>query len=109
MSEDRKTLPVVETASDAEPAVCSTKAYVSNEELAVLAAMRQIRQRGIEIRRQLDGVDVQEASRRDLEEKLETVRGEWNELNQRREAAYVRKMVMLGHLPPEALDGLEEF
>jgi hypothetical protein len=43
-----------------------------------------------------------------LQQELDATRDEWSALNTRREAAYVRKMVMLGHLPPDALDDLDE-
>jgi hypothetical protein len=107
MNDDSTPLPVVETAQGEEGASCSPTAYVSNEELAVLAAMRRIRQRGLEIRSEMAEVASNEAKAR-LQQELDATRDEWSALNTRREAAYVRKMVMLGHLPPDALDDLDE-
>lgn len=106
MSDEAKPLPVLDTDQAEKGAACSPTAYVTNEELAVLAAMRQIRQRGMEIRRELKTTTSDE-SRARLEDQLAATREEWSDLNGRREAAYIRKMVMLGHLPPEALDDLD--
>ena len=82
--------------------VCSPKAYVSNEEAAVARAMRALRERAEEVRQAIATAD--DSGRRALELELEGLRRERGELEQRRERASRRKMVMLGHLPPEALD-----
>ncbi len=100
---DERDLPVVgrdETASE-EP-VCSPKAYVSNEESAIAGAMRELHGRADAIREALAAAD--EAARPTLERQLEELRERRARLARRRETAYRRKMVMLGHLPPEALE-----
>lgn len=90
-----------EKAEGDEP-VCSPKAYVSNEEAAIAAAMRALSRRAHEVRHAL--ADAEDARRRSLELELDGLRERRAELGLRRERAYRRKMVMLGHLPPEALD-----
>jgi hypothetical protein len=81
---------------------CSPTAFVSNEESAIANAMQGLRESALEIRRKLEK-DVASEDRESLERRLSELRDEWSELSVKREKAYVRKMVMLGHLPPEAL------
>lgn len=80
---------------------CSPTIYVSNEEASLLAAMRELRARALEVRDRLKSADLER--RAELEAELKRMRDERAELGRRREAAFVRKMVMLGHLPPSAL------
>lgn len=93
-------LPVIQTddESDQLPS-CSPTIYVSNEEVALFAAMRELRGRSAEIKRELKA--AAEDARPALEAELESRRAEWQELARRREQAFVRKMIMLGHLPPD--------
>ena len=86
----------------AEGPSCSPTVYVSNEEAALLKAIAELRDGALEIRRSLASADGDERGR--MEAQLEAMRRERQELMRRRERAYVRKMVMLGHLPPDALD-----
>jgi len=81
---------------------CSPKIYVSNEEASLLAAMRDLRVRAVTVRDRLTSADPEE--RVELELELERMRDQRTELAKRREAAFIRKMVMLGHLPPSALE-----
>ena len=98
MSDDPPRLPVIQSDGDADSG-CSPKVYVSNEEATLLAAMRRLRERSLEIRRSLESADAQD--RRELEEELTRVRQEWKALAERREEAFRRKMIMLGHLPAD--------
>jgi hypothetical protein len=86
---------------DEEEAACSPKIYVSNEEASLLAALRKLRDRAVTIRRRLSS-DA-ECDRDALASELERLRAERDVLERRRELAYTRKMVMLGHLPPSVL------
>jgi hypothetical protein len=99
-------LPVYGQLDQQDPAEadtsCSPQVYVSNEEVALLAAIRALKERAAAIRECLDDT-VSDEEQQELERELETLRDQRSELAQRREAAYRRKMVMLGHLPPEAL------
>jgi hypothetical protein len=52
------------------------------------------------VRRDLKDTDPEDRTR--LEAELEVLREEWRTLAERRERAYVNKMIALGHLPPEA-------
>ena len=85
----------------AEPS-CAPSAYVSNEEAALVAAMRELREHAHGLRRELESASDDDARLR-IESELAALRERWRELAARRETAYRRKMVMLGHLPPEAL------
>ena len=85
-----------------DEASCSPTVYVSNEESALLKAMAELRDRAVEIRRLMK--TASQDDRRQLEGELEAMRRERQDLPRRRERAFVRKMVMLGHLPPSALD-----
>jgi hypothetical protein len=89
-------------ASDDDEASCSPKIYVSNEEATLLAALKDLRERAVEIRNRLKTGG--EIDRDELADQLEQLRVQRAELEQRRERAYTRKMVMLGHLPPSALE-----
>lgn len=81
---------------------CSPKIYVSNEEASLLRELHLLRDRALELRRQLEGGDPSRS--RQLEQQIEELRAHRRQLVARREAAFRRKMVMLGHLPPGALD-----
>lgn len=83
-----------------EPSSCSPKAYVSNEEAAIAAAMHDLRQQAEQLREQLES--AAEKQRSALEKRLEQLRERWQELAVRRDQANTRKMIMLGHLPPDA-------
>jgi transposase len=89
-------------ADDAAEPACSPKIYVSNEEASVLREMRALRERVLALRSELDAAS--QPRRRELGQELEALRASRRLLERRREEAYRRKMVMLGHLPPEALD-----
>jgi hypothetical protein len=94
-------LPVLEleTSEDDEPS-CSPKIYVSNEEKAILEAMRGLRERAVVLRDALAAVGSDDERRR-LETELAELRSRRAELAVRREQAFKRKMIMLGHLPPD--------
>jgi hypothetical protein len=104
MSDEKTRLPVIPEyeGEDQELAACSPRIYVSNEEAAVLGAMRTLRERSLELRRALDSAD--EGDRPPLESELENLRSRWRALAKRREEAFRRKMIMLGHLPPDEDD-----
>jgi hypothetical protein len=102
MNDDAPTrLPVLdlETSEDDEPS-CSPKIYVSNEEKAILEAMRGLRERAVVLRDALAAVGSDDERRR-LEAELAELRSRRDELAVRREKAFTRKMIMLGHLPPD--------
>ncbi len=106
MSHFGRHLPVLENPDDdQDPAVCSPSIYVSNEEAALLDAMRQLRERSTAVKRDLRA--AAEDDRPALETELESLRGQWKALARQREQAYIRKMIMLGHLPPGYLDESE--
>ena len=67
-----------------------------------MAAMRQLKSRADTVRQRLDR-EASDVKRGQLEAELGELRDRWRELAIRRESAYRRKMVMLGHLPPKAL------
>jgi len=91
----------VEADGDAAPA-CAPKIYVSNEEASVLREMHALRVRALELRAELAAAP--EPRRRELGLELEALRGRRRQLERRREQAFRRKMVMLGHLPESALE-----
>lgn len=102
MSNDEQRLPVFNPPEEAtrEPS-CSPKVYVSNEEASLLAELRELREKSLEIRRKLAAADS--ADREELAKHLEALRERRSEVARRREAAFTRKMIMLGHLPPDYL------
>jgi len=99
MSNDEKRLPVINPPPDEsdEPS-CSPKIYVSNEEASLLAEMRELRETSIDVRRRLESAEGDERSA--LETRLKELRRQREEAAERRERAFTRKMIMLGHLPP---------
>jgi len=101
---DKKHLPVVQTDLDEGEASCSPKIYVSNEEAALLAAMRDLRDRSTKIKKEMRCAEPERRSR--LESEVEEMRAEWKGLAAQREKAFIRKMIMLGHLPPESDRGI---
>lgn len=103
-NDDLFELPVYgqEPEEDSDDPSCSPKAFVSNEESAIAKAMQELRGQALEVRRKLEESGASD-DRTALENRLADLRGRWNQLSIDREKAYRRKMVMLGHLPPEAL------
>ena len=101
MANENKHLPVVQTDLDEEAAPsCSPTIYVSNEEAALLAAMRDLRDRSVELKQEKRDADPQRRS--PLESEINEMRTKWKDLAAQRERAFVRKMIMLGHLPAGA-------
>jgi 5-methylthioribose kinase len=96
-------LPIHGRADETEEPSCSPRVYVSNEEAAVVRAMHDVKARADVLRRRLLDAGSASDQGQHLEAELSTLRTQWSELCRRREQAYRRKMVMLGHLPPEAL------
>ena len=92
-------LPVIEEGLDDEAPACSPTNYVSNEEASLLASMRRLHERSKELQRDLGDADPED--RVGLEAELEELRKEWRTLAGRRERAYINKMIILGHLPPD--------
>jgi len=93
-------LPIFEDPTADDESSCSPKVYVSNEEKMLLDTMRELRDRAVELRRSLKETDsVDERSR--IEKELAELRAQRSDLAIRREQAYRRKMIMLGHLPPD--------
>jgi hypothetical protein len=88
--------------TDGDEPSCSPKAFVSNEESALAKAMQELRERALVVRRKLEEGDASD-DHDELERRLTDLRNQWSQLSREREKAYRRKMVMLGHLPPEAL------
>jgi hypothetical protein len=97
VNNDDRHLPVIEDGLDGEAPICSPTNYVSNEEAALLASMRRLRKESVEVRRRLK--DAGPEDRTHLEGELEHLREEWRMLAERRERAYLNKMIALGHLP----------
>ena len=85
---------------DEDTASCAPKIYVSNEEKSILAEMRELRERAVDLRRQLEAAEEPER-RAEIASELDELRTERAELAKRRELAFKRKMIMLGHLPPD--------
>lgn len=102
MSEKTPTdLPMIGTHPiDEDVAACSPKNYVSNEEKAILDAMRRLHEQAIELRSRMDAAATDD-ERKDLESELAELRGRREELAVRRERAYRNKMITLGHIPPD--------
>ena len=86
---------------DDDPPSCSPMIYVSNEEASLLAAMRELRARAVDVRRRIESAGPEHKAELELE--LRRMRNERAKLEAKREKAFVRKMVMLGHLPQSAL------
>lgn len=99
MDKDEHRLPVIQEELEGEVPSCSPSIYVSNEEVALLTGMRELRERSIELKMQMKGSDAERRS--SLESEVEELRTKWKELAAQREKAFVRKMIMLGHLPPD--------
>jgi hypothetical protein len=95
---NNKHLPVVQgELGEGEPS-CSPKIYVSNEEAALLAEMRHLREQSVELKKVMRNVDPERRSR--LESEIDEMREKWKSFAAQREKAFIRKMIMLGHLPP---------
>ena len=99
MTSEDKHLPVIQTDLEDQAAPsCSPKIYVSNEEVALLDAMRELRQQSVELKLEIRTADAARSS--ELESEIAGLREQWKDLAAQREKAFIRKMIMLGHLPP---------
>lgn len=95
-------LPIFDEQPEEEEsdASCSPKIYVSNEEVTILAAMRELRDKAADLRGRLkEGASPDEQL--GIEAELAELRAQRSDLAICREKAYKRKMIMLGHLPPD--------
>ena len=93
-------LPIFDDPPDDDDSSCSPKVYVSNEEKSILDAMRGLRDKAVELKRQLKGVESTH-DRRGIEAELVELRAQRSDLVIRRDQAFKRKMIMLGHLPED--------
>ncbi len=100
MSNDDRRLPVIQPDLDEGEPSCSPKIYVSNEEATLLAEMRRLRERSVELKREMRGANPGQRLR--LQFEIDEMRAKWKDLANQREKAFIRKMIMLGHLPAEA-------
>jgi outer membrane protein TolC len=101
VSEKRPThLPIFDDPPESDEPSCSPKVYVSNEEKAILEAMRGLREQAVELRGRLKNAETRDDRDR-IEAELAELRARRADLAARREQAYRRKMIMLGHLPPD--------
>lgn len=101
MSEKISThLPIFDDPPADDDSSCSPKIYVSNEEKVLLDKMRELRDRAVELRGRLKETESDDERSR-IEEQLAELRAQRSDLAIRREQAYKRKMIMLGHLPPD--------
>ncbi|MDX2437754.1 MAG: hypothetical protein QNL88_11955 [Acidobacteriota bacterium] len=100
MSNDKQQLPVINPPAEesAEPS-CSPKVYVSNEEASLLAELRELREASLEVRRRLETAKGDELAI--LTSRLDKLRSQRDEVAGKRDRAFTRKMIMLGHLPPD--------
>jgi predicted nuclease with TOPRIM domain len=93
--------------------VCAPKMALTYEEEAVLTEMRQIKTQVKPVAERLkeiqglldDSSGNDDADRREewerLSGRLEALRAQWKEWEQRLEEAVERKLIMLGHRPPK--------
>jgi hypothetical protein len=103
VSDRDRRLPVLAPVEDPDrPDACGAKVWVSLEESALVKALHDVRRRADEVRRRLETASPGE--RGGLESELEALRAERVELTLRREAAYRRKMVMLGHMADDEIE-----
>ena len=93
-------LPIFDDPPDDDDSSCSPKVYVSNEEKSILDAIRGLRDQAVELKRQLKSVESTE-DRRSIEAELAELRVQRSDLIIRRDQAFKRKMIMLGHLPED--------
>jgi len=93
-------LPIFDDPPDDDDTSCSPKVYVSNEEKTILDAMRGLREQAVELKQQLKSVQSAD-DRHGIEAELAELRAQRSDLSTRREQAFKRKMIMLGHLPPD--------
>jgi hypothetical protein len=97
---EHKHLPVVQNDLDEGESSCSPKIYVSNEEAALLTEMRHLHEQSVELKKVMRDADPEQRSR--IESEIDEMREKRKSLAARREKAFIRKMIMLGHLPSEA-------
>ena len=98
MNDQRKTASACESS-------CGKVEVPTQEEVEALNAMRGVKQRVRSLRKRLSEIsvsrvdrDVEERSR--LEQEILRLKSEWDALEQKREEAARKRMVLLGHEEP---------
>jgi uncharacterized protein involved in exopolysaccharide biosynthesis len=91
-------LPVIQDDVEQGEPSCSPRIYISNEEASLLAEMRRLREQSKALKQRMQGAEDEERST--LQSEIDGLRARWRDLAAQREKAFVRKMIMLGHLPP---------
>jgi hypothetical protein len=81
---------------------CKRPEVPSEEEMVALNAMRSIKERVRDLKKRLSEVssshkegDVQEAL--ELEQKMDALKAQWNEWEEKRQRAARERMILLGH------------
>ncbi|MGD8229142.1 MAG: hypothetical protein PVH82_14830 [Desulfobacteraceae bacterium] len=91
-----------EGTSEEVDSCCKKMEVPSEDEVAALNAMRAIKEKVRDLKTRLS--DISSSSREEdkgealaLEQRLETLRAEWNEWEEKRKKAAKQRMIFLGH------------
>jgi predicted acyl esterase len=87
----------VDTTLDGYSACRDVRGGVTDEEVAVLNEMRALKQQVTAARASLDALADGDPQRPGAQARLAELREQWQALEQRRDAARVRRMELLGH------------
>ncbi len=88
-----------EGEEDGEAPFCGDKKYVSDEERAVLAVMRKLKDESRALRDQLEQLRGEPGERQKLQARLDDLRRQFKEQQTELELATEQKMRQLGHIP----------
>jgi hypothetical protein len=83
------------------PQCCGQVQVPTEEEVAALNVMREIKTRVRALKDRLKGTEIDSPEGADLMEKIERLKAEWNEWEAKRRAEAKRRMVLLGHEEPD--------
>ena len=76
MVDENRHLPVIEDGLEDEAPACSPTNYVSNEEAALLASMRRLREKSMVVRRDLKDADPEDRARLEAEKQLDGLKSQ---------------------------------
>ncbi len=76
----------------------------TQEEVAALDAMREIKKRARLLKDRMQGLELASGEKIALKEEIDRLKADWNRWEEKRKAEAKRRMILLGHEDPDPLD-----
>jgi hypothetical protein len=86
--------------SDKSPHGCKRVQVPTEEEVAALNAMRDIKKEARSLKERMQSLQVDSRERLELQERIDRLKTEWSGWEEKRKAEAKRRMILLGHEKP---------